>query len=301
MDINQLNKQLNQISDDYVNNQQYNNHKNKLEEDLKKEMVNKETINNRMANFAKDTTMYVNPNNNNYYTDFRIPVSSSKYKTGNKTLNKNKINYNQQNNSQQNLNEYNDTFKREHRDDINDKLNNFNFNQYNYVNEGANLDNPLIKNNYYNTGPGIKSNNHGFDNINNFNIIHTKIERTNNRNLQNERLQNFSPLGRALGAGFTFDINNNLTGVNSNSSGKYKSNYKDLNNERLNSFSPLSKTLTISTKQQHIANKDTNNLINTNNINNTNNIINKQVNYNDINPKLSNPVMTYHPINSRIE
>jgi hypothetical protein len=317
MDINKLNEQLNQISNDFNTTNQYTRHKNKLDEELKKEMINKETINNRMANFAQDTTMYVNPNNNSYYTDFRIPQNSSKYKTGNRQLNN--VNYNTitNNNANTNINTYNksnitrnqnnnlsnDMFKRENRDDMNEKLNGFNFNNFNYVNGSTNLDNPLIKDNYYNTGPGIKSNNHGFDKMNDFNIVHTKIERTNNRNLQNERLQSYSPLGRALGAGFTFDINNNLSSINSKSGGNYKSNYKDLNNERLNNFSPLSKTLTINTKQEHVASSNNvyNNNNSVNNNNRQNNLINKQVNFNDINPKLNNSVMTYHPINSRIE
>lgn len=334
MDINQLNKQLNQISNDFISTEQFNNHKKVLNKEMEKEMINKETINNRMANFAQDTTMYVNPNNNNYYTDFRMPKNSSTYKTGNNNMEKepNQSQYNQLyqqnrnnnsrrnntaninnnsnqnyngNNNQVNLNQYNELFKRENRDDMNQKLNDFNFNNFNYVNDSKNLDNPLLNENYYNTGPGIKSNNHGFDKMNNFNIIHTKIERTNNRNLQNERLQNFSPLGRALGAGFTFDINNNLSSVNSKSTGNYKSNYKDLNNERLNNFSPMAKTLSISAKQQHVSsNNNINNTGNTGNTGNNNNqqkLINKPVNFNDINPKLSNSVMTYHPINSRIE
>jgi hypothetical protein len=338
MDINQLNQQLNKISNDFISTEQFNNHKNKLDKEIEKEMINKETINNRIANFNQDTTMYVNPNNN-YYTDFRMPQSSGSYNTGNKlssgsahsshdkqktqfekteqwkqtkqssinlnnkptfhnkaNIRTNNITNNIYNNNQSNLNQYNELFKRENRDDMNEKLNNFNFNNFNYVNDSRNLDNPLINENYYNTGPGIKSNNHGFDKMNDFNIVHTKIERTNNRNLQNERLQNFSPLGRALGAGFTFDINNNLSSVNSKSTGNYKSNYKDLNNERLNNFSPMAKTLSISSKQQHVSSNKNNN-----NNNNQQKLVNKPVNFNDINPKLSNSVMTYHPINSRIE
>jgi hypothetical protein len=159
-----------------------------------------------------------------------------------------------------------------------------------------NFNNTLVNNYYYNTGPGIKSNNHGFDKINNFNIIHTKIDKNNNRSINNDRIQQFSPLGKALGSSFNHNIGNNISELGSISSKNniYKNNYKDIANERLNYITPLSRNISINTKQKQLTNNGQNfsrqkiNSLNTNN-------------FKDVNNHLENSVMTYYPVNSRIE
>jgi hypothetical protein len=192
--IDELNKKLDFFSTDYQKSS-------KLKEELKDYMINKDTINNRLNQINNDVNRYVNNQNNDY--NLNLPQNSTQYKM----LNNENSNSNEKKNTQNNQNNQNNQnshslFKRESRDDMNKRINSFNFVNHQNMNNTDNFNNPLINNNYYNTGPGIKANNHGFDNINNFNIIHTKIDKNNNRSINNDRMQQFSPLGKALGSSF---------------------------------------------------------------------------------------------------
>lgn len=299
--IDELNKKLDFFSTDYQKSS-------KLKEELKDYMINKDTINNRLNTISNDINRYINNQNNDY--NLNLPQNSTQYKMlNNKNLDVKKQNtqYNKNNHS---------LFKRESRDDMNERINSFNFVNHQNMNNKDNSNNPLINNNYYNTGPGIKANNPEFDNINNFNTIHTKIDKNNNRSINNDRMQHFSPLGKALGSSFNHNIGDNISELSSINSKNniYKNNYKDIANERLNNITPLSRNISINTKQKQLINDGQNRQNNQTRQNRqsikktTNQNFNRQQiqslnsnNFKDINHNLENPVMTYYPVNSRIE
>lgn len=259
--ISNVNEQLRKLSNDYYQHQELQKTKQKLEEQIKET----EAINNRLNAFRQDPCQYINNNNMDY--DFKPRSSTIDIQYGGLGTG-----------SYINNNDQNDIYKHDSRENINNRLGQFNF--------SSDIQNPNLNNNYIIPQQNIASNNF----INN-NMIATKNSGSNKKDISNNRLQNYSPLGRTV-------VNNNYLLQNPNyqqhnqTQNQYISNYKEINNNRMQNFSPLSRTLTIPT------NKNNENVHKTQpkTIQNINNY-----NYNDVNPKIPNSIMTQYPVNSRME
>ena len=252
MEINKLNEELSKISNDYYQQKDIESTKDKLN----KQIQMTQELNEKINKFTQDPCVYVNNNNIDYSFKPESSTSSS-YQTNNSS----KV-------------EYNEIYRRESRDEMNNRLNSFNFNNTLYENNtnkvntigSKSLSHPL----YYNNPIATKN-----------------TKKLNKKDISNNRLSEYSPLGRAVNNNYM--ESNHTKPISSTGLTNYRSNYKELNNERLNNFSPLCKTLTL----PNDGNKAKTEYIKTHQ--------KSKQNFNDVNPKYANSIMTEFPVNSRIE
>ena len=290
---NKLNCELNNIS------KEYNNH---LEiKDLKNNIMNsgnKNIINKRLNNINNFDDLNNNLNNNKL-----SPI----YNTNNTQ------NYYQNNQNNQNNNK---NSKTDYRNDMNEKMGNFRFDNNfiknnlvpvnmehiysgNIFNENPIPFDMMNQNQNYNNEFNQCSPFHNSNNINNPNFMKQANQRIlNNQKSKslykdevNSRLSNFSPLGRTLYFPVNGKMNNNVSLNNNNNqihinrlpqsshnfNGKNgKYNIKDSMNEKMSNYKPLSSNIELPSKKEDLNLNNNSNNYSNNNSNNNSNVNNIQ-------------------------
>ena len=129
--MEKLNKYLQEITEDYQAQENYKN----VKSNIQKELDETNSINQRISGMREDPFKYINPNNVSYQRQFQNTSSNN-----NSSDNTNKTNkYQQRNNPNVEYNQVSDIYKK---DDINGRLDSFQF--YNPSNLVGNDNNPLF-------------------------------------------------------------------------------------------------------------------------------------------------------------
>lgn len=209
--MEKLNKYLQEITEDYQAQENYKN----VKSNIQKELDETNSINQRISGMREDPFKYINPNNISYQRQFQNTSSNNNSSDNtNKTNNTNK--YQQRNNPNVEYNQVSDIYKK---DDINGRLDSFQF--YNPSNLVGNDNNPLFIKKPENT-------------LQMPNSYHTKSRKEDNYNLTNSRMGSYTPMGKAIPIVNT-EIHSNIS-----SNFKNRQNYKEINSDRMSNYTPLS-------------------------------------------------------------
>lgn len=324
--VDKINSQLEHLDTDYNLHQKYQKTKQELQEQLKED----ESINNRLINMRQDKTKFINSKTIRNFENKPEDTSQNLYKHNNKPLF-----YDQKS--------IIPNYKKSGRDNMNSRIDEFVFNN-NIPNLKNSIHNPNYQN-YPNNGKQITnqfSNNHQYreniqniqqaqyspniqlhpsmhkpvyDNLHNNTImgtgmkqsnfvpssvmepVYSKNRKGNNRSMNNQKMSDYSPLGRALGMPLHHNNLSHMDTVVMPNQQNYRSNYRESNSARLSQYTPLAKTSSFPQKNGHPKS-----------VNTRQNIITKpsqskrpQYNYNDVNPHRENSVMTLYPVNTRMD
>jgi hypothetical protein len=291
--ISKLNSQLNKFNEDYKVASSMNNFDTQLklrEGDNVKELLNKSieetnSFNNKYNSFLTDSSICVN-NNNTYYGNGSqlIPTNTNQYLhsnggDGNSMNTGDNINKNYMGG---NGNDYDSG------DDVNKKIEELQFKNihqqqhndiYNPHNVSYNKITPFENKQHYN--------------------------RKKNVDLTNNRLDEYSPMGRSINCPPKIEYKINETFMNE----RNKPTKKDVSNQRLEEFSPLARAVQLPAKKSPLKNESTSHFLNTENTF-TQNSLNtnykkfnnqpKKSHFNDVNPANKNQFLKNNPVGTRL-
>ena len=233
-----LNDKLGKLNDEYKISSTMNNFEQQLSvrtdtnlHDLIQQNVNESNIiNDKMNSFLIDKSIH--KTNNDYYNiDNKIPTNTTNYTTENYNTTIN------ESNKESSMHE-----------DINNRLEKLQFH---------NMTDYIIKNTNYNDDTNInddnninindnnmdKGNNLKYNKLSPFDNSNINISMKTNDDLINNRLKNFTPLGRSM-----ISCHNIQHELNENFNNNRHKNKKDEGNERISEFTPLSRACQIPVK-----------------------------------------------------
>ena len=230
--LDKLNQQLKQIQQEYkqnkknfnteasLNNNNNNNNNQPLKQLIEKNIKESNAHNDRLNSFFTDSSVCVNKNNKDYYQNGNVKT------TGGENT---RQHYYQESNNLLNKGGFNSA-------SMTDDSRNYEGNVNHSINQRR-FDNP--------------SNQQQFNRISPF--IDNKNDKQYNSDISNQRLGEYTPMGRsvAIPVDIEYQINESFMNSRRSSDKKYNS---DITNERLSQLSPLAKSsaIPISNKQSNL-------------------------------------------------